>query len=136
MKQWLVIVAIMILGLTAVYILQNPKQRYELFTNYLPFEREKGPAGLVIELADVGQGLPLSDILTPSPGLTKLSAVSCAASDNARQQELGGQYVQRTNNYKHDYPDHCSSLLSDFVGGFYAPKEGSVGATVPCNGDC
>jgi len=136
MKQWLVIVAVAVIALTAIYILQNPKSRHELFVDYYSSDHKKGPDCFVPLLADINQGLPLSDVLKPAPGLTQGSAVSCAATDKARQEELGGQYIQRTNNYKRDYPDHCSSLMSDFVGAFYEPKEGAVGTTVPCDGQC
>ncbi len=67
-------------------------------------------------------------------GVSNLSAKGCADSDQSRQQELGGQYVQRTNNYRRDNPDNCSAPLSDFVGSIY--DQGSVGVTVPCDGDC
>ena len=134
--QWLLIVAITVLALTAVYILKTPKYRRELFVDYHPFGDKKGPDGLVDNIAEFGQGLPLADVLVPATGLTGMSAATCASGDKARQEELGGQYVQRTNNYKHDYPDHCSSLLSEFVGGFYAPKDGAIGTPVPCNGRC
>ena len=137
MKQWLIIVAILVLALTAVYILENPKRRREFFADYLPFESKlRGPDGFVPAIAEFGQGLPLADMLKTATGLTKASAKSCAATDKARQEELGGQYVQRTNNFKHEYPDDCSSLMSDFVGGFYEPKEHGVGAGVPCDGRC
>jgi len=136
MKQWLVIVAVAVIALTAVYILQNPKRSHELFVDYYSSDHKKGPDSFVPLLAEFGQGLPLSDVLKPALGLTRASAVSCAATDKARQEELGGQYIQRTNNYTRDYPDHCSSLMSDFVGAFYEPKEGAVGTTVPCDGQC
>lgn len=137
--QWLVLVAIIVITGTALFIVQNPIRSpsgYEQFTDYFGSDVKKGPDGFVPELAEFGQGLPLADMLTPSTGLTNMSAVTCAAADKARQEELDGQYVQRTNNYKRDYPDTCSSLMSDFVGGFYKPKEGGVGITVPCDGQC
>ena len=133
--QWLVIVALIIIALTALKILATPVNRRELFANYISKE-EEGPDGIEIPLATFGQGLPLADMLTPSTSITNNSAGSCAAADTARQAELGGQFVQRTNNYKHEYPDHCSSLLSEFVGAFYESKEGAVGSTVPCAGQC
>jgi len=136
--QWLLIVAIAVLALTAVYILKSPKyRRREFFMDYHPFGDKKGPDGLVDNMAEFGQGLPLADVLVSATGLTGLSAETCASGDKARQEELGGQYVQRTNNYKHNYPDNCSSLRSEFVGGFYAPKGGAaIGTPVPCNGRC
>ena len=133
--EWLVIVALIIIALTALKILMTTVNRREFFANYISKE-EEGPDGIEIPLATFGQGLPLADMLTPATRVTNNSAGSCAAADTARQAELGGQFVQRTNNYKHDYPDHCSSLLSEFVGAFYEPKEGAVGSTVPCDGHC
>jgi len=136
--QWMVLVAIIVITGTALFIAQNPMgvRSSEQFTDYFGSDVKKGPDGFVPQLADFRQGLPLADMLTPSTGLTNMSAVTCAAADKARQEELDGQYVQRTNNYKRDYPDTCSSLMSDFVGGFYKPKEGGVGITVPCDGQC
>lgn len=132
----MIIVAILVLALTAVYIIQNPRfrSRGEMFADYYSSDYKKGPDSIVPNLANFDQGLLLEDVLRRSAtGLTGESAISCAAADKSRQQELGGQFVQRTNNYKHDYPDHCSSLISDFVGGFYEPKEESA---VPCDGQC
>jgi hypothetical protein len=68
-------------------------------------------------------------------GLGNLSASSCAAQDRTRQAELGGQYIQRTNNYRRDYPDNCSAPLTDFVDSIYEPADG-VGLTLPFAGQC
>lgn len=123
-------VSLAVLLITAAFVLHMTKVDYgvERFAN----EEAEGSVGL----AEFGQGLPLSDFLTVDTGVTRMGAPDCAAADSARQMELGGQYVQRTNNYRREYPDHCSSLRSDFVGGFYQPKEGGVGRVVPCDGDC
>ena len=129
--------ALMFLVITAAYVLQMSSPITQ--ENYMDFVGELNAEGLPTgqpDLADFRQGLPLSDFLETATGLTTLGAGGCAAADSARQTELGGQYVQRTNNYRREYPDHCSSLLSDFVGGFYRPKAGGVGLTVPCDGDC
>ncbi len=91
--------------------------------------------GVEPELAIFGQGLPLADFLTPATALTRTTALACATEDRARQMELGGQYVQRTNNYRRNYPDNCSAPLTEFVGAIYAPKDG-VGLSVPCAGQC
>jgi hypothetical protein len=81
-----------------------------------------------------GQQVALKDFMKVKSGLTLTSAVSCSKADAARQGELGGQYVQRTNNYKRDYPDNCSAPLSEFVGSVYQPL--AVGSSVPCDGSC
>ena len=86
------------------------------------------------KLASLHQGLPLSDFLEVSTGVTSLDAGSCALADSSRQLEEGGQYIQRTNNYRREYPDNCSSTQTEFVGGFYKPL--AIGATVPCDGQC
>ncbi len=135
---WLLIVAIILIGLTGLYSLEMRKThaRTESFADYIQVPR--GPDGpLEPDLAIFGQGLPLADMLAAKPSMapSDYDAAGCAAIDDARQLELGGQYVQRTNNYKHTYPDNCSSPLSDFVGAIYVPVNG-VGQTVPCDGQC
>ena len=122
-------VSLAVLLITAAFVLHMTDIE-EPFVNANPREREREREGSA-DLAEFGQGLPLSDFLIVQTGVTRLGASDCANTDSARQMELGGQYVQRTNNYRRGYPDHCSSLRSDFVGGFYQPKEGGVG--LPCD---
>ena len=140
--EWLLAFALMLLVITAAYVLHMNGRDYgfpDRVERYMDFigagEPEALPTGKA-DLAEFWQGLPLADVLDVSMGLTNLGAGDCATADSARQMELGGQYTQRTNNYRREYPDHCSSLLSDFVGGFYKPKTGGVGLVVPCPGDC
>lgn len=137
--EWLLVVALLLLVITTAYVLHMQDIDYglkmERFVNYIDRQNNL-EVGDMPDLADIQQGLPLSDMLETATGVTALGASECAAADSTRQMELGGQYVQRTNNYRRDYPDHCSSLLSEFVGGFYKPKAGGVGAVVPCDGDC
>jgi len=130
MKDLMVLFAI---ALVALCVARYASERTEPYMDFVKKSNRNDPD---LEYAPFQQDLPLTDILMKSTGLTSMSAVSCAAADSARQMEMGGQYIQRTNNYRRDYPDHCSSLLSDFVGGFYAPKAGAVGAIVPCTGFC
>jgi len=125
-----------VLVITAAYVLQMSSKDYGLpesegFMDYISMPSQPSD-----KLASVDQGLPLSDFLPVHIGLSGLSAGDCAATDSTRQTELGGQYVQRTNNYRREYPDNCSAPLSDFVGGVYQPKKGGVGRVVPCNGLC
>jgi hypothetical protein len=140
--KWMLGVTMSILVITAAYVLHMKGSDYgfpDEIEHYMDFIGTPSPEGLPTgkpDLAEFSQGLPLSDFLDVSMGLTDLGAGDCAATDSARQMELGGQYVQRTNNYRREYPDHCSSLLSDFVGGFYKPKKGGVGIVVPCDGQC
>jgi hypothetical protein len=143
--RWLIVVALALILIAAAYVLQMRGSDYgfpdrEGFlsggSNAEKDEEDPLQAEGSVEEAAFYQGLPLSDFLETKTGVTTLGAGDCAAADSARQMELGGQYVQRTNNYQREYPDHCSSLLSDFVGGFYKPKYGGVGKTVPCDGLC
>ncbi len=137
--EWMILVTIILAALTGLYILQtNQGQRTEHFADYIDSSASTGgPDGVNVELAAFpeGQQTLLKDHLTPSVGLSSLTASSCAAQDRARQMEVGGQYVQRTNNYRRDYPDNCSAPLTEFVDSMYAPRDG-VGLTVPCNGAC
>lgn len=137
--EWMIIVTIILAALTGLYILQtNQSRRMENFADYIDSSASMGgPDGVNVELAAFpeGQQALLKDHLTPSVGLSSLTASSCAAQDRARQMEVGGQYVQRTNNYRRDYPDNCSAPLTEFVDSMYAPRDG-VGLTVPCNGSC
>jgi hypothetical protein len=128
--EWMLAVSLAVLLITAAFVLHMTDVDYGIER----FMNENAKAEGSIGLAEFGQGLPLADFLTVQTGVTPLGASDCADADSARQMELGGQYVQRTNNYRREYPDHCSSLRSDFVGGFYQPKEGGVGLGVPCDG--
>jgi hypothetical protein len=135
MNDLMILFALALVVLYAAYYAQMAQvsnlQGVESFMDFMSKSRKNDPD---LALAPFQQDLPLTDFLMKNTGLTTLSAVSCAAADQARQLEPGGQYVQRTNNYRRDYPDHCSSLQSDFVGGFYEPKAGAVGSVVPCAG--
>ena len=138
MIPWQVIVALLLIGLTGYYAYEMNKNGTcgyrEQFVNYANVDFSY-PEGILDEKASVNQGPLLEGALTVRSGLSGLSAGSCAAQDRARQMELGGQYVQRTNNYRRTYPDNCSAPLTDFVDSIYAPNNG-VGLTVPCDGAC
>lgn len=87
-----------------------------------------------VDVAEFNVALPLQDMLATAPGLSGMGAADCAVADKARLLELGGQYVQRTNNYRRDYPDTCSAPLTEFVGSVYQPI--GLGDVVPCAGLC
>jgi len=46
----------------------------------------------------------------------------CYQTDASRTLEKAGSYMQVTNNFKHGYPDSCSSWNHDLVLDFYKPK--------------
>ena len=139
MIPWQVVVALLLIVLTGYYAYEMNKKGgscgyVERFINYANVDFSY-PEGIMDPLAPVGQGPLLEGTLKLHTGLSKLDAGSCAAQDRARQMELGGQYVQRTNNYRREYPDNCSAPLTDFVDSIYAPNNG-VGLSVPCDGAC
>ena len=138
------IVAIIVIALTALYVLRMsrlgamlPGFPRELFRDYIGTGVASAgtPDGVVPDLAAIQQGVLLEGTLAFNPGLTGYTAANVAAIDQTRQMELGGQYVQRTNNYRREYPDNSSAPRSEFVGSVYAPKDG-VGRIVPCGGQC
>ena len=121
----LFIVTIFIAILLVLYIFQIWRiQNAEPYVNFIN-EKEGQNISLdnfVPQVAGFTQELPLADFLTAKP---KFTTIRCA--DKERQTELGGQYIQRTNNYKHDYPDNCSQPLADME--IY-----EVDGTIPCEG--
>jgi hypothetical protein len=140
MHGWLSIIVIILAGLTALYVLKMEGLQQVNPIGWEGFVSGSGDRGLEGEtpeqpLAAVDQGLPLADMIAVQTKLSGLDARGCADIDRPRSMELGGQYVQRTNNYKRDYPDNCSAPLSELVGAIYKPADG-VGLTVPCAGQC
>lgn len=126
MKSFFAVVALIVVGLTALYLIEMRASVGRISEFFV--SAESGAA------ADVAASLPLQDVLEVRPGLTDLGAEACAAADASRQLELGGQYVQRTNNYRRVHPDSCSAPLTEFVGAVYRPV--AVGGGVPCDGQC
>jgi len=139
--ELMLLLVIILLGLTLLYWIElgqvvRPRS-YVMTEAYVDYITAlEGPDAFLPDagLFPDGQQVALKDFLKVKSGLTLTSAVSCSKADAARQGELGGQYVQRTNNYKRDYPDNCSAPLSEFVGSVYQPL--AIGATVPCDGSC
>lgn len=63
----------------------------------------------------------LSDTLKDAPRDTVgcLTAGCCNETDFEARTNLTGNYLQRTNNYKREYPDNCTGPLHDFTMAFY-----------------
>jgi hypothetical protein len=63
----------------------------------------------------------LSDVLQNAPRDTIgcLRAGCCDETDFESRTNLTGNYLQRTNNYKRDYPDNCTGPLHEFTMSFY-----------------
>lgn len=156
---WLVVVALIVIALTGMYAvaMRSATSWYairlpfgvglggwgwsgEAFADYFGEGAGGGggPDGVEPELARfavVGEQGLLTGVVPVEAGLTPYTAERVAAIDQTRQLELGGQYVQRTNNYRRRYPDNWTAPLSEFVGSIYRPKDG-VGEVVPCGGSC
>jgi hypothetical protein len=146
---WLLIVALIVIAMTGMYAvaMRSAASWYairlpfgvgpEAFANYIGTEG-KGPDGVEPEIARfaiVGEQGLLTGVVPIEAGLTHYTAQRVAEIDQTREMEVGGQYVQRTNNYRHQYPDNWTAPLSEMVGSIYRPKDG-VGEVVPCGGAC
>jgi hypothetical protein len=138
-NRWMTVWIVSLVILVGWYIGATGLQRGRSAEGYADYLAGSvaGPApdGVAPEVADFGQNTAiLGDMLQVSSGLTAYEASGVAAVNADRQLELGGQYVQRTNNYRRTYPDNGSAPLSELVGSVYSPI--AVGATVPCDGQC
>jgi len=157
---WLIVVALIVIALTGMYAvaMRSATSWYairlpfgvgvngwgwagEAFADYLEGQSGLGgasPDGVAPEVAGFAtvseQGL-LAGVVPIEAGLTPYTAQRVAEIDQTRSLELGGQYVQRTNNYRREYPDNWTAPMSEFVGSMYRPKDG-VGEVVPCGGAC
>jgi hypothetical protein len=58
----------------------------------------------------------------PENQVTDLTAKGCYEKDFMSKTDKTGNYIQRTNNYKHDEPDNCSMPLTEMVGAFYGSR--------------
>ena len=66
------------------------------------------------------EGFSSPRTIEESPGKNKtLTAKSCYEADFMSHTQIGGDYTQRTNNFKHAKPDNCSAPLTEFVNKFY-----------------
>ena len=145
--EWLVAVALVLIALTGLYAVAMKSAGgagawttgREGFADYIGagYGETNAPDGVLPEVASfssVAQPL-MADVIPVEAGLTPYTAAAVAAIDRTRSMELGGQYVQRTNNYAHVYPDNWTAPLSELVGSIYKPRDG-VGLVVPCAGAC
>lgn len=61
----------------------------------------------------------LADVLPEKKTDGTLTAQTCYQSDFLAQTEKVGNYIQRTNNFRHGTPDNCSAPLTEMVNSFY-----------------
>ena len=57
----------------------------------------------------------------PRGSISCLKASCCAETDFEWRTNLTGNYLQRTNNYKREFPDNCSGPLHELTLAFYKP---------------
>jgi hypothetical protein len=62
---------------------------------------------------------PLADVLKLKGTEGTLDAKSCFETDFLAQTEKTGNYIQRTNNFRHVTPDSCSAPRTELVNAFY-----------------
>jgi hypothetical protein len=135
MRNLMLLFAMVLIVLTYFYSQWAARQfGAEGFLSYFngPVGKAGGPDGVAPEIADFRQPLPLADIYTVEPKLTEFGYAGAAHLDKARQLEPAGQYIQRTNNYRHEYPDNGSAYLFEFEGAMYR-KATDINAGVPCD---
>ncbi len=66
----------------------------------------------------------LADTIRPTDktGLTTIGSEKCYNTNYQSKIELVGNLNQRTNNYRHQYPDTCAGTRQEMILGFYEPK--------------
>ena len=83
-----------------------------------PFARHGQEGFMNPALADAPYKL-LADVLPEKKTDGTLTAQTCYQTDFLAQTEKVGNYLQRTNNFRHGTPDNCSAPLTEFVDSFY-----------------
>jgi len=63
----------------------------------------------------------LADEFAPATAPGNLTSKTCYEADFQAATEKTGNYIQRTNNFKHGIPDSCSSQRTEMVNSFYVP---------------
>ena len=61
----------------------------------------------------------LADVLPEKKTSGTLTAQTCYQTDFLAQTDKTGNYIQRTNNFRHGTPDNCSAPLTELVDSFY-----------------
>jgi len=87
-----------------------------------------------------GNLLPMSNDESLS-NFSKMTSELCYRSDIGESLKKTGNFLQRTNNYKHSHPDDCSAPNHEMIGTFYTPFDGvgrypESGTTIPITATC
>lgn len=61
----------------------------------------------------------LADVLQKRGSAGDLTAKTCYEKDFLSQSNKTGNFIQRTNNYRHGAPDNCSAPRTELVDSFY-----------------
>ena len=93
-------------------------QKYTIIRKGLPFKEpfvSLAPANVDTSYSLLNGVLPLKVNVVRGG----FNSQSCFEQNFQSRLERTGNYIQRTNNYKHEDPESCSSPLQDFVGAYY-----------------
>jgi hypothetical protein len=94
------------------YLIRNPIKFREPFTLAPDSYDNSKPNEPYALLAGV---LPVKEHQVRGP----LNSQTCYDHDFQTRLELTGNYIQRTNNYRHEDPESCTSPFQEFVTAFY-----------------
>jgi hypothetical protein len=138
---WIPILLVALVGFAILgYYSREAKFSYERYMAVEGFSTEAAePQGVEASLlapvmSTSTEKLVASDTLVPQSeeeaigNWSNMTSERCFRRDMAEPLMVTGNYLQRTNNYKHSYPDSCSAPNHEFVGTFYRPHEG-IGST-------
>lgn len=106
---------IMIIALMTIHLMTGPRVG---FTNYVPvltpddasLDSPRKPYHLLEWLPNASSG-----------NISCLKSSCCSETDFMSRTNLTGNYLQRTNNYRHAYPDNCSAPFHELTLSFYKP---------------
>jgi hypothetical protein len=107
---------------------EDKKQIKEAFESISPSEEVKGSYVNTEVLSPAPAALKqprkpynLLEELPPAPrgSISCLNAACCAETDFEWRTNQTGNYLQRTNNYKREFPDNCSAPLTELNLAFY-----------------
>jgi hypothetical protein len=99
---------------TYMYAFKPLREQFQDASRFRAANVNNGPDSYLL-LDDTLKGYPANTI---AKGPT---SQQCFQVDMRRDIDRAGSYNQRTNNFKHMYPDTCNSLNHDLVLDFYRP---------------
>ena len=97
----------------------SEQKNLETFASFASFEAYANPPQA--DKKPVANYTLLADEFAPATAPGMLTAKTCFEADFQAATEKTGNYIQRTNNFKHGIPDSCSSQRTEMVNSFYEP---------------